>query len=188
MKKAIILHGKPSREEYYNSELPSLSNAHWLPWLQKQLLMRNVLAQTPELPQPYEPEYESWKNVFEQLGSDDATILVGHSCGGGFLVRWLSEHPAVRVGKVVLVAPSLGLDWDHHGFFDFEIDSDIVSRTSGVTILVAKDDRDGIRQAVQKLHESIADVQMRELETGGHFTVTSMGHIEFPELMEEVIA
>ncbi len=38
MKNAIILHGQPSRGEYYNIEMPSMSNAHWIPWLQGQLL------------------------------------------------------------------------------------------------------------------------------------------------------
>ena len=35
---AVILHGQPSREEYYDPNAPSMSNAHWLPWLQAQLL------------------------------------------------------------------------------------------------------------------------------------------------------
>jgi len=40
MKNAIILHGQSSKAEYYGEQFPSMSNAHWLPWLQGQLLMR----------------------------------------------------------------------------------------------------------------------------------------------------
>jgi predicted alpha/beta hydrolase family esterase len=90
MKKAIIIHGMPSKEEYYDVNRPASSNCHWLPWIQKKLLLKNVLAQTPEMPEPYNPVYENWRKVFEQLSPDEETILIGHSCGGGFIVRWLS--------------------------------------------------------------------------------------------------
>jgi hypothetical protein len=33
MKNAIILHGGPDKQEYYDPETPSQSNMHWLPWL-----------------------------------------------------------------------------------------------------------------------------------------------------------
>ena len=106
MKTAIILHGMPSKEEYFNAESPAQSNKHWLPWVQRQLILNGILAQTVELPEPYEPNYEKWRSVFEQFHIDEETNLIGHSCGGGFLVRWLSENK-IKVGKVALVAPWL---------------------------------------------------------------------------------
>jgi uncharacterized protein len=106
MKTAIIRHGKPSYEEYCNPRIPSPSNNHWLPWLQKQLLLNGFLAQTPELPAPYAPVYQDWCLAFEQFRIDEDTALIGHSCGAGFLLRWLSENK-VTVGKVALVAPFL---------------------------------------------------------------------------------
>jgi hypothetical protein len=33
---AIIVHGCPDREEYYDPAAPSASNHHWLPWLANQ--------------------------------------------------------------------------------------------------------------------------------------------------------
>ena len=104
MKTAILLHGSCDKEEYYSDEYPSLSNSHWFPWLQKQLLIRDIPTQTPELPGAYEPVYEEWKKEFERHDITENTILVGHSCGGGFLVRWLSENN-IKVDTVVLVAP-----------------------------------------------------------------------------------
>jgi uncharacterized protein len=44
MKNAIILHGNPSKEEYYDPKMPSMSNAHWIPWLQAQLLTHEIAA------------------------------------------------------------------------------------------------------------------------------------------------
>lgn len=107
MKNAIILHGKsgPGEQEYYNPDFPAASNSHWIPWLQKQLMIRDIYAQTPEVPNSWKPDYATWCKEFERYDITPETVLVGHSCGGGFLVRWLSERPDVRVDKVVLVAP-----------------------------------------------------------------------------------
>ena len=103
---------------------PTLSNSHWFPWLSKQLLISDIPTVALEIPNAYMPNYTTWKKEFERFDIDSETILVGHSCGGGFLVRWLSEND-VKVGKVVLVAPWLdpekrrGADND---FFKFEMD------------------------------------------------------------------
>jgi predicted alpha/beta hydrolase family esterase len=123
---AIILHGRSDKEDYYEPTFPSSSNAHWLPWLQKQLIVSDIAAQTPDVPLSYEPKYEIWCREFERQDIGPDTILVGHSCGGGFLVRWLSEHKDIKVASVVLVAPWLDpLNELKDDFFDFEIDSEL---------------------------------------------------------------
>jgi alpha-beta hydrolase superfamily lysophospholipase len=42
------------------------------------------------------------RSEFERYDIFPETDLVGHSCGGGFFVRWLSKHLEVKVGNVVL--------------------------------------------------------------------------------------
>lgn len=188
MNKAIILHGKPGKQEFYNAHGSSQSNSHWLPWLQQQLIVRGILAQTPELPAPYEPVYEDWKKIFEQLQPDENTILVGHSCGGGFLVRWLSENKDINVGKVVLVAPSLGLDWDYVlEFTQFEIDPDLVNRTKGVSLLCSDDDKPGIIEAKDRFKAAIKNLEVIDFSNKGHFTEHSLQSIEFPELLDIIM-
>lgn len=188
MRNAIILHGKPSKNEYYNLEYQSPSNMHWLPWLQRQLLLKDILAQTPEMPTPYEPNYDNWCEVFEQFGKDEKTVLVGHSCGGGFLVRWLSEHPNVKVGKVVLVAPWIDPDRnDTTDFFDFTIDASLAGRTAGVIIFNSDNDYPGVLESVHILRESIEGVRYREFHNYGHFCYKDLKTDAFPELLEEII-
>ncbi len=75
MKTAIILHGMPSKDEYYKPKSPAQSNKHWLPWIQRQLILKDILAQTPELPKPYAPNYQTWKALFEQFTLGGDTIL-----------------------------------------------------------------------------------------------------------------
>lgn len=106
MKNAIIVHGWNSKSEYFDEGELSPSNRHWIPWLQKQLLVKGIQTQTPEMPLPYKPQYDLWKNEFEKLEPEKANILVGHSCGGGFLTRWLSENKTSH-DQIILVAPWL---------------------------------------------------------------------------------
>ncbi len=185
MKTAIIIHGMPNREEYYDTGRPASSNCHWIPWIQKQLLLKDIVAQTPEMPVPYNPEYNAWKEMFERFPINEETILIGHSCGGGFIVRYLSENN-VRVGKVVLVAPWLDPEkFLNTGMFDFSIDSDIVSKTSGITIFNSDDDAKIVQDSIKIIKEKIKDIKIVEFKDYGHFCYSDMGTIEFPELLEE---
>lgn len=189
MKSAIIVHGMPDEEEYYSSDYPSASNSHWLPWLQKQLLMKNVSAVAIEIPNSYLPDYQVWKRELERFDITPETILVGHSCGAGFLVRWLSENKNINVGKVVLVAPWLDLEkslGEGNDFFDFSMDEKLVSRTAGVTIFNSDDDDDSIQVSVQKILESISDIKLVSFHAYGHFCSSDMHTIEFPQLLDEV--
>ena len=187
MKNAIILHGRPDKEEYYDASYPSSSNSHWIPWLQKQLLMKDIPAATPEVPNSWNPDYALWCKEFERFDITPETILVGHSCGAGFIVRWLSDHPEVRVGKVVLVAPSLGLDWADAHFFNGPIDPMLIQRTAGVDIFVSDDDRQGIHQAALGLLAALEGSVRHDFTGYGHFVYQKMGTAEFPELLEATI-
>jgi len=187
MKNAIILHGKPDKAEYYDPKAPSMSNAHWIPWLQGQLLKHDIWAATPEVPNSYKPEWGLWCKEIERFDITHETILVGHSCGAGFWLRWLSEHNEIRVGKVVLVAPSLGYGWNGGYFFDdFKIDPGLVSRTKGLTIFNSDNDKEGILQAVEEIRELLPDVMYKEFHLK-HFTIESMDTPQFPELLDECL-
>ena len=66
MKQAIIVHGKPSKQSYFNPNLPSTSNSIWIPWLQQQLLICGIDTQTPEMPESWRPDYSLWRQTFEK--------------------------------------------------------------------------------------------------------------------------
>lgn len=187
MKNAIILHGRPGKEEYYSDDYPSASNSHWLPWLQKQFLMHDVKADTPEVPHAYNPVYELWKTEFERCDVTPDTLLVGHSTGAGFIIRWLSES-IVRVGKVFLIAPWLDprneLDTN---MFDFTIDTHLAQKTDGVRVFVSEDDEDGILETVARIEAEVEAVTIRRFSDKGHFCMGDLGTAAFPELLEEVL-
>lgn len=186
---AIILHGQPSKKEYYDPSAPSMSNAHWLPWLQAQLLKQDIAAATPEVPNAYESDWQAWTREVERFEIGAETMLVGHSTGGGFWVRYLSEHPELRVGKVVLVAPWLDPDGDEtNGFFDFEIDPALAERTAGIMIFNSDNDMGNVHKSVATLREKVAGIKYSEFHKYGHFTLKDMKTTEFPELLEHLLA
>lgn len=186
MKTAIILHGKANKDKYFDSSYDSPSNACWLPWIQKQLLMNGIVAQTPEIPLPWKPEYDLWRKEFERFDINSETILVGHSCGAGFLVRWLSEHPDVRVGKVVLIAPWIDPDrtGDTGDFFDFTFDPQLVNRAAKLVVFNSTNDFPNAQISAKMITDAIPGSVLRDFDEHGHFTEIT----EFLDLREELLA
>lgn len=185
MKSAILLHGMPSREEYFDAEQPPMAQKHWFAWLRRELISRNVEALSLVLPEPYDPDYKKWKTVLEEQNIDQETMLVGHSCGAGFLVRWLSENK-VKVGKVALVAP--WIDPAHSRankmFNGLIIDMELAARTNGVCMFYSFDDDEEELATAENLKASITNLQVVEFKDRGHFVMSSMKTEEFPELRD----
>jgi len=187
MQKAILIHGWSEKEDYFDMSIPSDSNNHWFPWIQKNLAVKGFDCQTPEMPNGYEPNYEVWKNTLENLKPDENTTLIGHSCGGGFLVRWLSENN-VKVGKVILVAPWLDPEeMIDPEFFNFEIDENLQEKTKGITMFYSDNDYEDVTKSVNTLKEKLKVIKLVELKGKGHFIISSLGSVEFHELLEEIL-
>lgn len=191
MKNAILVPGRPDKERYYNSKYPTNSNSYWFPWLSKQLQIHDVFAVAIEVPEPYSPRYDVWKREFEKFDITPETVLVGHSCGGGFLVRWLSENKDKFVGKVVLVAPWINPEnnpaSDTADFFEFEMDPDLVSRTAGVTIFHSDNDQETIHRSVQIIRDTVKNIAYKNFKDKGHFCFDDLKTVEFPELALEIL-
>ena len=189
MKNAIILHGGPSKEEYYNPDTPSMSNAHWIPWLQAQLLKHDISTATPEVPWSFDRNWPVWQKEVERFDIGKETILIGHSTGAGFFVKYLSINSGLVVDKVVLVAPWLDPDREHtkNFFDDFEIDPNFVARTKGVTIFNTDNDQKSVQKTVKILREKVKNLHYVEFSQYGHFCFDDMKTDKFPELLEEVL-
>ena len=189
MKNAIILHGGPDKKEYYDPKFPSQSNAHWIPWLQGQLLKHDIPTATPEIPWAFDRNWKVWNREVERFDIGSETILIGHSTGAGFFVKYLSIHKKLKVDKVVLVAPWLDPDRDKtKDFFDdFEIDQDLVRRTSGVTIFNSDNDMETVQKTVNILREKIKNIGYKEFHNYGHFCIEDMHTPKFPELLEFIL-
>ena len=182
---AIIIHGCVDKVEYLNPKYPSPSNLHWLGWLQKELLRKNILTQTPEMPTPYHPKYQDWKRIIEQFHIDKNTILIGHSCGGGFLLRWLSECEK-KINKLILVAPYLDPHKTKKDFLKFEINPKLNKLTNEIHILLSND-TESIKTSVEKIIKEIPSAKLHLLKNMGHFCLDQMKTQKFPKLLKLVL-
>jgi predicted alpha/beta hydrolase family esterase len=189
MKNAIILHGGPSKKEYYDPKAPSMSNAHWIPWLQGQLLKADIPTATPEVPWSFDRNWPVWNKEVERFEITPETILVGHSTGAGFFVKYLSIHPDIKVNKVILVAPWLDPDKEHtkNFFDDFEIDPSMVKRTQGITIFASDNDQFSVQKTVGILQDKVKGIQTEVFHNYGHFCYEDMKTTEFPELLRIIL-
>lgn len=189
MKDALILHGKPTRERYENPELPKPHEANWLPWLASKLGQRGITATVPAFPEPFHPNYENWKQAFEQYPVGRDTGVIAHSAGAEFATRWLSESKDRELAKLVLVAPWTDVSRKYGGFSNYELDAGLAERVGEVVILSSVDDSDAINSRTHFLHEKISPSKYVEFDHYGHFMIgNNMDSEEFQELLEEVVS
>jgi predicted alpha/beta hydrolase family esterase len=189
MKNAILLHGLTDKKEYYNPDRPSASNSHWFPWLQKELLMNEIKADTPEVLRVYELQYQSWVEEVERFPIGQDSTLVGHSAGGGFWVRYLSEHPEISIDKLILVAPWMDPNREYNtGFYDFEIDTNLANRVNELLIFSSDNDGQEMKDTIDLLKKKLPSVIVRDFHEYGHFTQRTLKDNKFPELLQAILS
>jgi predicted alpha/beta hydrolase family esterase len=181
MKNAILIHGMPTKEEYV-AQGNSATMQHWFPSLKEQLEAAGTHVELPEMPEPYSPDYKKWREVFEQYKVDDETLLVGHSCGAGFLLRWLSEKKR-KVKKLALVAPWIDIDGRSAPamFTGFSADLSLPERMD-MAMFCSNDDDEEELATFTLLKSQYPGMRVYEFTGRGHFT--GEHNRTFPELRD----
>ncbi len=188
MKNCIIIHGCPSDEEKAMNPETRTYDKHWMPWIKEQLIAKGIETTTPLMPLPWEPSYERFKEAFEEYAVNENSVLIGHSCGCAFLVRWLGETKSV-VDKLILVAPwktSDGTNPYKKEFYGFTIDPTIASRVNRIVMFTADNEEEDGKKGLKMYHDVLGG-EMIELPGRGHYIMGDMGTTEFPELLEEIL-
>lgn len=114
-KQICIIHGGEtfSSDEDYLANLKAkelnydrlLYSPSWSKWIAEQLPDHDVLH--PSMPNKQNAKYDEWSLYFSKIVPflRPSAILVGHSLGGIFLTKYLSENPpAEPFAKLILVA------------------------------------------------------------------------------------
>ena len=188
MKNCIILHGCPLNIEKARDPERRMYDKHWMPWLKNQLEEKGIEVSVPLMPNPWSPNYESWKNEFDKLKIDKETILIGHSAGGAFLVRYLGETKK-RVKKLILVAPWKIPDENNEiekKFYNYPISVSVGSQVNEIIIFTSDDEEEEGKESAKIFQEAL-NGKLIELKKHGHYTKKDMGTEEFPELLGEVL-
>jgi hypothetical protein len=181
-KKCIIVHGCPADSGDTNF------NKHWIPWLTENLRAHDFVVEIPLMPTPWQPDYEKVKAEFEKYTVNENTILVGHSCGCAFLVRWLGETQT-KIAKLILVAPWKIAETEtasEQEFYNYPIDTSIADKIGKIVMFTADDeDADG-KTSLKLFHEALGG-EIIELSGHGHYTLGDMGTEAFPELLDNIL-
>jgi predicted alpha/beta hydrolase family esterase len=188
MRNIIIIHGCPSSKEKALNPETRHYDKEWMPWLKSTLTKKGLKVELPQMPHPWAPVYADYKRRFEKLSVNEDTILIGHSCGCAFLVRWLGESKT-KISKLILVAPWIipaETNEIRKKFYGFKIDKSIPNRVKEIVMFISDDEVEEGKESLKILHNAIGG-KVIELTGRGHFTFKHMGTKEFPELLKLIL-
>jgi len=184
----IIIHGCPSGPEGERDADTRSFDKHWIPWVRERLLERNVPTLAPIMPDPWAPDYGRFKQEFEKHPVSDRTILIGHSCGCAFLVRWLGESKQ-EIDTLALVAPwkiPRADDPGRSAFYDLPIDATIKRRVRRILMFTSDTEKEDGKRSLAIYHAALGG-DVVDLPNRGHFIFSDMGTREFPELLDRIV-
>lgn len=92
----------------------------------------------PKMPHESDPDYELWKaRIQEELARvEDAVILIGHSLGGSFLLKYISEEKTItKIAGMFLIAAAYwgGDGWRYDGYERVVLPEDFAAKLSRET-------------------------------------------------------
>jgi len=183
----IIIHGSPRGKEFWT---PIGDQKRWQTWIKAELEKRGVETFVPSMPIPWQPVYKDWKEEFEKLPVNGDSILVGHSAGGAFLVRWLGENDK-KVKKLILVSPGKKIgdypNAEHNTeLYDFEVNPKVKERAGEIMIFTSPEEPPH-RQENVALYRELLGAKVISLPGKGHYVYKDLGTNEFPELLEVIL-
>lgn len=195
MKKSlVIIHGGTTfdtYEEYWdylvNSmlTLESLNRKDWKDCLQDKLPEFETIYL--RMPNKNNARYPEWKLWFEKLIPllQNEVVLVGHSLGGTFLAKYLSENNiSKKIVQLNLVAPAYDSEVVKDSLADFALSkkvSNIQEQVDSIIIYQSKDDFAVAYQDALTYQEDMPEAELMMFEDRGHFLQS-----EFPELVENI--
>lgn len=157
----------------------------WQPTIREELMETHEVYY-PAMPNSKNAKYTEWKIWFERYHAflRDGVILVGHSLGGYFLAKYLSEEkmPFTVRALYLLAAPFENDDFDGEDGGDFAFDPEklprLVEQVGGVTILHSKDDPVVPYTHALRYKEALSKAELVTFEDKNHFLLP-----EFPEFI-----
>ncbi len=140
----------------------------------------------PRMPNPSNARYAEWKIIFDKYVPllDEGVIFIGHSLGGIFLAKYLSEEVYPKSIKATLLVAAPYNAQDENPYVDFNILTNLsgLEKQGGKVFLYhSKDD--------EVVPFSSFERYQRELETATVRVFTGRQHFnqsEFPEIVEDI--
>jgi predicted alpha/beta hydrolase family esterase len=186
MRTALIVHGVITEEAWNKSILPC-SAMLWYTWLQHKLEFMDIWAQVPLFEKSYLPvrSYDSDVNLLKRFDINQNSILIGHSCGGGLLVKFLSENPDIKIAQLILVAPCIDPLKEFETYFNFTPDPKLSERIERIDLFYSTDDHYGekILKSCEQLIKLYPNMKVHKFDSKNHF---SDDMTELPEILDVI--
>ena len=122
--------------------------------------------------------------MFAQFHVTPDTIVVGHSSGCGFILKWLSEHPGCPFGKLALVAPYLDPYKKRGEFLQCTLEPSIGQRVGSIDVFYSLDEKvTGVKETKDLILQTYPNTNYHEFADKDHFCLSDIGPT-FPELWD----
>lgn len=190
----LVIHGGDTfqiYDEYIESlkskelSLKRLKSKSWKDNLEKDLGDKYEVI-TPKMPNAQNARYEEWKIWFEKILPllNEELILLGHSLGGIFLAKYLSEHLiAKKIKSIFLIAAPFDETSDPN-LKEFTFSGDLqqfAKMSCKIVIYHSKDDPVVPFNELSKYKKALPLAELKIFNDKQHF---NQG--KFPEIVEDI--
>lgn len=194
MKQVLVIHGGNTYDTYedYLKTLKSwkISLDDLRPYTDWKGNLANDLGPafdvlSPKMPNKQNAKYVEWKIMFDKIIPllSDGVVLIGHSMGGIFLAKYLSEQEfSKKVGATILVSAPFDNSDNNDSLADFVLPSSLekfTQQSKEIYLIQSKDDPYVPISQFEKYKKAIPSARTLLLETGGHFRQE-----HFPEMVK----
>jgi predicted alpha/beta hydrolase family esterase len=193
-KQIVVIHGGDTfenQEAYLNFlknyeidiERYKISKDDWKPDLRRKLGSDYEVI-LPIMPNKTNARFEEWKIWFEKIIPflNEEIILIGHSLGASFLVKYLSENNLPKKLKAVfLVSGVFDTDTDGYTLQSFSLPEKLDLQTENIYLYHSKDDPVVPFSALENFAKIFPQAHTRIFEDRKH-----INQEEFPELVQDI--
>ncbi|MGM0482902.1 MAG: alpha/beta hydrolase [Patescibacteria group bacterium] len=140
-----------------------------------------------KMPNPMNAKYKEWETLFNKIAPllKKNVILIGHSLGAIFLVKYLSvnEFPK-KIRATMLISPpydSQEMDESLGGFVLPKRLNGLKKQAGEIFIYHSEDDRVVPYSHLEKYGEALPEATLRKFKKRGHFNQS-----KFPEIIKDI--
>lgn len=148
-------------------------------------LGKNFEVFLPEMPNRVNARYFEWKIWFERILTllGDGLIFIGHSLGGIFLAKYLSENKIdKKIKALILVSAPFDDANNMESLVNFKLKKSLLNlskQSENIYLIQSKDDPLVPFEQVEKYKKELPNAKVIIFEDRGHFSQET-----FPELIK----
>jgi uncharacterized protein len=185
----LVIHGGDTFEKYndyinflksFEIDLNKFRKNGWKDNLQR-ALGRNYDVILPQMPNKFNADYDEWKIWFEKILNllEDNLILVGHSLGGIFLAKYLSENKINKKIKATILVAAV-FDKTGESLTNFKLPKSLdkfLNKSEKIYLIHSRDDRVVPFEAMEKYKNLLPKAEEIIFSDRGHFNQENFNEI-----------